>query len=307
MSPNQREPRHTSSPRNVAKWDGLSWSAVGLGPSYQPTGSYTGLVNWLAGLDDGGGPAIFAGVANNASGVGSTDWIEKWDGSSWAWVDQFPGGPLSSRDFQVYDVGSGPALYAIGHVATLGIGSLVTGWDGTNWGWIDGSLVGYGLCLEVYDSGNGPTLFVGGQFTGVRTSLGAPITAAANIAAVPCPSTITLTSTQPGSPGTPTYLANANLTPQREYYNIFSLDTCPGGPGSGPLFGLCLTTMPNYTFILDQLQAPLGTPLFHFIAQQSYTIWGGYQVPPMTVDGIVFDYTGGVIGAVSPVTRITVQ
>ena len=42
-------------------------------------------------------------------------------------------------------------------------------------------------------------------------------------------------------------------------------------------------------------------------AQDSYTIWGGYQIPPMTVDGIVFDFTGGVIGAVSPVTRIVVQ
>ena len=112
---------------------------------------------------------------------------------------------------------------------------------------------------------------------------------------------------QAGGPGTPLTLSNYNLTIGNQYHSIFSLDLCPGGPGSGPYLGMCLTTMPNYFFILDQLQAPLGTPLFHFTAQDSYAIWGPYQIPPMTVDGIVFDFTGAVIGSVSPVTRIVVQ
>ena len=33
-------------------------------------------------------------------------------------------------------------------------------------------------------------------------------------------------------PGAPVFVNNANLTPGNEYYNIFSVDLCPGGPAS---------------------------------------------------------------------------
>ena len=37
-------------------------------------------------------------------------------------------------------------------------------------------------------------------------------------------------------------------------------------------------------------------PLFHFLAPSSYTNWGPMLLPPVTMDAICFDFTGGVLG-----------
>ena len=125
-----------------------------------------------------------------------------------------------------------------------------------------------------------------------------------------CGSTISLSATQPGGAGSAVYLSNANLTPGNEYYNLFSLDLCLSGPGSGWIGGLCITTPANLQFIQAQLSRPIGMsplPLFHFSASSSYMTWGQMLLPPVTLDAICFDFTGGVLGPISPVTRITVQ
>ncbi len=47
--------------------------------------------------------------------------------------------------------------------------------------------------------------------------------------------------------------------------------------------------------------------MFHFIAPSSYVNWGPLTAPPLTVEAITFDFTGGVLGPISQVETITVQ
>jgi hypothetical protein len=117
----------------------------------------------------------------------------------------------------------------------------------------------------------------------------------------------TIGLSQPAGPGTPITLNNAYLTPGNEYFNIFSLDLCPAGPGTGPYLGLCATTLANAQFILLQASLPLGSPPFHFIAPTSSVSWGPYTVGPGTLDALCLEVTGGVLGSYSSVTRITIQ
>ncbi len=124
-----------------------------------------------------------------------------------------------------------------------------------------------------------------------------------------CGSTISLSATQTAS-GAPVYVNNANLTPGNEYYNIFSFDLCPGGAGTGPFGGLCVSSPANHQFVLTQLTWSLGSsllPLFHFIAPSNYVSWGALTLPPITLEAITFDFTGGVLGPISQVATITVQ
>jgi hypothetical protein len=96
------------------------------------------------------------------------------------------------------------------------------------------------------------------------------------------------------------------MTTGNEYYNIFSVEPCPGGPGTGPLLGLCAATPQGLQFILAQAQRPLGTPLTHFLAPSLFISWGPFPVPPVTIDGIAVDVTGGTLNATSPVVRTTI-
>ncbi|MAG56193.1 MAG: hypothetical protein CMJ83_07885 [Planctomycetes bacterium] len=109
------------------------------------------------------------------------------------------------------------------------------------------------------------------------------------------------------SPGAPVLVNNANLTPGNEYYNLFSLDLCPGGPGTGPIATLGGCLGPNAQFVFSQLMAPLGAVPFHVIAPAVNPSWGPFTVPPTTMDALCVDVTSGIIGPVSPVVRIVVQ
>ena len=117
----------------------------------------------------------------------------------------------------------------------------------------------------------------------------------------------TIGISQPHGPGTPISIDNGYLVPGNEYFNIFSLDLCPGGPGTGPYLGLCATTLANVQFIVLQASLPVGSPPFHFVATASSMSWGPYTVGPGTLDAVCLDVTGGVLGSYSPVTRITIQ
>ncbi len=173
-------------------------------------------------------------------------------------------------------------------------------WNGSIWSDI-GTFGGTQVhAMEVFDDGTGPSLYVGGGFLGVS---GAP---GSYIAKWSCGSTISLSATQPGGAGAPVFVNNANLTPGNEYYNLFAI-ACPTGPGTcaGP-FGANWTTL-NVNLVLWQMTRPVGTEPFHVIASSSYVNWGPYNLPPLTLDAICIDFTGGVTGTTSPTVRITVQ
>ncbi len=271
------------SANGIAKWDGSSWS---------PLGSGVAAVFALTVYDDGTGPALYTG------GVSS---IAKWDGASWS---PLGGGPIIVLALTVFDDGTGPALYA-GSWSTSGVGvppNNISKWDGASWSALVGSQ-GPVYAMTVFDDGTGPALYGGG---GIFSVGGVP---ANRIVKWSCGSTISVSATQL-APGAPVYVNNANLTPGNEYYNIFSFDLCPGGAGPGPFGGLCTTTSANLQFMLAQLMWPLDTSLlrlFHFTAPSSYVNWGPLTLPPITLEAITFDFTGGVLGPISQVATVTVQ
>ncbi|MAG56981.1 MAG: hypothetical protein CMJ83_11860 [Planctomycetes bacterium] len=285
---------------NIARWDGSTWSPLGSG--------VTGTVRSLKVYDDGAGPALYVGgTFTSAGGVFASN-LASWDGAAWSSV---PGGVSGNTnrvsDLTVYDDGGGPALYAGGDFSFAGgaFASSIARWDGTSFTSVGGGVANGGgstpgvQAMTVFDDGTGTRLFAGGSFTSAG---GMPVN---HIASWGCGGGISLAAAQ-ASPGSPLFLSNSNLTPGNRYYNVFSFDLCPGGAGAGPpgLLGLCAT---NVQPLLSQLLAPLGTPLIHFLAPASYVNWGPFSLGPITADAVCFEFSGGTLGAVSPVIRITVQ
>ncbi len=141
--------------KNVAKWDGTDWSALGDGLNHR--------VRDLEIFDDGTGPAIYAAtdIGNEPGGV----W--KFDGEAWSVVGagiDTPSGMVLA--LEVFDDGSGPRLIAGGIFGIAGDpdGCCIAQWDGKSW-----SLVGTGVnegvfSLKSFDDGNGPAVFAGGSF-----------------------------------------------------------------------------------------------------------------------------------------------
>ena len=102
---------------NIAKWDGSSWSSLGLGVN--------SWINALTVFDDGSssGPGLYAGGSfTNAGGIAANN-IAKWDGSSWSPLGSGIGGLFaevySLAAFDDVQEGS-PALYAGGYFETAG-------------------------------------------------------------------------------------------------------------------------------------------------------------------------------------------
>ncbi len=137
-------------------------------------------------------------------------------------------------------------------------------------------------------------------------SLGDPAkSAASTLTTTAIPSTPILTLSQPGGPGTGVFVANDGLLPGHEYFNLFSLELCPGAPGSGPLLGLCAT---DVSFLIFEVSLPVGTPPIHFVTSTVTTNFGPLAVPPgLSVDALAFDFTGAALGPTSPVVRFTSQ
>lgn len=106
----------------------------------------------------------------------------------------------------------------------------------------------------------------------------------------------------------PVTLVNEGLVPGRQYFNLFSLDLCAGGPGtgSGP-FGSCIVTAANEAFVLDQLALPVGTIPFHFVAGTGTEVWGPFAIAPVVLEALCLDVTGGEIGIASPIVRLEVR
>jgi len=156
--------------KNIAKWDGESWSPLGTGMALGISISW---VRALAVFDDGlgGGPALFAGGWFSTAGGVSANHIAKWDGSTWSPVGGGINGTVTSLTVFDDGSGSGPALYAGGDFVTAGGGETVNHiakWDGESWSPVGTGMSGPGsitiLALTVFDDGSGPALYAGGWF-----------------------------------------------------------------------------------------------------------------------------------------------
>ncbi|MGP1345227.1 MAG: hypothetical protein ACTS3F_00985 [Phycisphaerales bacterium] len=156
----------------IAKWDGTAWSPL-AGPSGEGlSGSNSPLGASMAVFDDGRGPALYVGGRFDVAGGLPAAAIARWDGATWESLPVLDAGGSSPSvlALEVFDDGSGPALYAGGFFASAGgiPANNIARWDGIAWTPLTGPS-GTGVsarvdALEVYDDGNGPALYVGGIF-----------------------------------------------------------------------------------------------------------------------------------------------
>jgi hypothetical protein len=146
---------------HVARWDGTSWSAVGLGTNER-------VFAWAV-FDDGSGPCLYGGgVLTAAEGVPASR-IARWNGEQWSPLGNGITGLAHSvvTCLAVYDDGTGPALYVGGRFTKAGTSpaSNLARWDGTDWSAVGEGLSGTVLALATFDDGNGEALYAGGVFT----------------------------------------------------------------------------------------------------------------------------------------------
>lgn len=110
--------------------------------------------------------------------------------------------------------------------------------------------------------------------------------------------------TQSG-PGAPAFITSSGLFVGGEYYNLFSLDLCPEGPGYGSVLGFCPTSL---AFLASQFTTPVGTPPFHYMATAPTQTFGPVPVVPgITFDAVCFERNNGFVGCASPVIRYTTR
>jgi hypothetical protein len=154
----------------VFRWDGATWLPIGM---------RLWVCTSLAIYDDGQGPALYVGGSFPDDGIGLPMGIARLRDGQWEPV----GGDLGDEqwpahvwDLEVFDDGSGSALYAGGSFFAAG-GQPIQGlarWDGASWTALGAGLLGDNAndppwpagvtVLAVADDGSGPALFAGGSF-----------------------------------------------------------------------------------------------------------------------------------------------
>jgi hypothetical protein len=157
---------------SLARWDGVAWSAVDPANPLLTVfreRAVAGKVYSLGVFDDGRGPTLYVGGSFTHVGDLEVNYVARWDGTAWSGLGS---GVLSTGgiyEFEVWDDGTGPALYVGGgFLEAGGIETRVSlaRWDGSNWsplvdaGGLD--LRGTVSALEVFDDGTGPALYAGG-------------------------------------------------------------------------------------------------------------------------------------------------
>jgi len=156
----------------IAKWNGSAWAALGAGLGGNPvTPPVPPQPHSMAAYDDGSGPALYVSGYFLTAGGAPAQSLARWNGS--AWSTNF-GATFNEDDataMQVFDDGSGPALFLAGASAS-NAGVLRYGiakWNGVSWSYpsTNPDLFYQGLALAVYDSGSGSGLYDGGRFSSI--------------------------------------------------------------------------------------------------------------------------------------------
>lgn len=154
---------------SIARWDGNAWTTYGEG--------IVGDVMTLASFDDGTGPALYAGGEFAIAGRENASGLARWRKGAWEPmpIELFNQSGASTwvatiRALEVFDDGTGPALYAAGSFNRAGAMAVegIAAWRNGAWspvGTIDAGLAPSVRALAVYDDGGGPALFAGGEFT----------------------------------------------------------------------------------------------------------------------------------------------
>lgn len=148
--------------KNIAKWDGSSWSPVG-------TGAENGGTVYAIAIDETDGFLYVGGSFSNMGGQTGTRNIAKWDGQNWATI----GGGQTVSNTGVRSLAFfGGELYAGGYINEMGgvTAHKLAKWSGSAWSALPGDPIGttdYVKAMQVWDDGEGDALYVGGQLNNV--------------------------------------------------------------------------------------------------------------------------------------------
>ncbi|MEE9131504.1 MAG: hypothetical protein V3T84_15925 [Phycisphaerales bacterium] len=148
-----------SSAARLARWDGKTWQDVGGGLG----GPGAASVRALLVIDDGDHDSLIVGGNFIQAGKTTVKNVAKWDGTDWSSL----GDELIHRvrDLEIFDDGTGPAIYAATDIGNEPGG--VWKFDGKAWSVVGAGIdtpLGMVLALEVFDDGSGPRLIAGGIF-----------------------------------------------------------------------------------------------------------------------------------------------
>lgn len=140
---------------DIARWNGLRWSPIGLGADNVSSLGTTA----MASFDDGSGQALYIGGSfSSVDGLPATR-VARWDGTAWSAVGA--GLPATPNCFAAFDDGSGPALF-VG--LSSAVGSTFMKWDGASWQDLTALYPIGPTAMRVWDDGSGPALYVGAYF-----------------------------------------------------------------------------------------------------------------------------------------------
>ncbi len=144
----------------LARWDGVSWSAV--------SGGCDGPVETLAIHNDGAGDALYIGGSFTTAGGATVNRIAKYNGATFSALGSGAAGAITALGTHDPDgAGGAPAqLIAGGDFTSIGgIGaSRIARWDGTQWLAMGDGLDGGVRRIAEYNDGRGRLLWVAGTF-----------------------------------------------------------------------------------------------------------------------------------------------
>jgi hypothetical protein len=117
---------------NIARWDGVRWSAVGAG--------FNAPVRQLAVFDEGSGARLLAGGDFTASGTTTANRVARLNGTTWEPLGSGMNGPIYA--LKVHDDGNGAALYAGGSFTAADDlpANQIAKWNGSGWSALGGGL-----------------------------------------------------------------------------------------------------------------------------------------------------------------------
>jgi len=136
--------------RNLAKWDGVAWSPVGVHP-------FDGVDGWVSCLTVFDDALVVGGQFHDAGGVPAEN-IAKWDGAQWTPIGA--GHADVIRTLTTFDDGTGPAMYAGGFFFPN-----PEKWDGSRWSALGAGVGPFGNNMVYALSAFGSELYAGGNFT----------------------------------------------------------------------------------------------------------------------------------------------
>ncbi len=146
--------------KNIAMWDGATWSPLG-------TGAENGGTVYAMAVSEQEGVLYVGGAFGNMGGQAGTQRIARWDGVAWSSV----GGGMSGSNAGIRALAFyGGNLYAGGYLNDIGgvTAHKLASWNGAAWSALPGDPMGSAdivRVLAVHDDGTGEALYVGGEIT----------------------------------------------------------------------------------------------------------------------------------------------